>query len=151
MAEKAIHARRTGEPDPFQITTEHTLGLLLMRDAGLIPDEGQDVKAVDGKKYRHWGNILPGYSRTERYNAASLAQIRERLWMGIAGGLALIVPMIIMVLKKDLLTTLLTTSSATLLFAGVLAIAPTDIRGETVLAAVAAYAAVLVVFVGASS
>lgn len=80
-----------------------------------------------------------------------VAQLWERLWMGILGGLALIGPMLLMVLHKDLLTTLVTTSVATLLFAVALALLGTRLRGETVLASVAAYAAVLVVFVGTSS
>lgn len=59
--------------------------------------------------------------------------------------------MLIMVLHEDLLTTLLVTSISTLLLAAVLALKGQGLKGETVLAAVAAYAAVLVVFVEASS
>jgi len=58
--------------------------------------------------------------------------------------------MIIMFLKKTLMVTLLTASVATINFAGALAIL-TDMPGEVVLGSVAAYAAFLAVFVGASS
>lgn len=58
--------------------------------------------------------------------------------------------MLLMVLYKHLLTSLLTTSIAVFLFALAMAIFSTG-SPETLLAAVAAYAAVLVVFVGTSS
>ena len=61
----------------------------------------------------------------------------------------LIVPMLIMVLHKGMVTALVTVSVMTFLFAVVLAVALKQ-PPETLLAAVAAYAAVLVVFVGAS-
>ena len=48
-------------------------------------------------------------------------------------------------------TSLITVSAATFLFALVLALVATDSDGKDVLAATAAYAAVLVVFVGTSS
>lgn len=70
--------------------------------------------------------------------------------MGLLGGLALISPMLLMVLHQDLLTTLLTVSVSTILFAGALAFF-TRLQGETMLASVAAYAAFLVVFVGTNT
>lgn len=70
--------------------------------------------------------------------------------MGLLGGLALITPMILMVLHKDTLTSLLTVSVATLVFPFLVAVyshhRPLELFGVT-----AAYAAVLVVFVGSSS
>ncbi|KAK0659462.1 hypothetical protein QBC41DRAFT_331484 [Cercophora samala] len=74
----------------------------------------------------------------------------ERLWMGIFGGVAVIGPMILMVLKPDRNTSLITVSVATALFVLVLAIFAKGLAGKDVLAATAAYAAVLVVFVGTS-
>jgi hypothetical protein len=76
--------------------------------------------------------------------------VLERLVMVLAGGAALIVPTVIMVPHKDLLTTLVVTSVATVMFAGALALFGTKLKGETVLASVAAYAAVLVVFMRTS-
>lgn len=69
--------------------------------------------------------------------------------MALIGGLSLISPMLIMVLHKDLLTTLLTTSISVLIFGFILALYLKS--PETVMGVVAAYAAVLVVFVGAQS
>ncbi|PMD39485.1 hypothetical protein L207DRAFT_634071 [Hyaloscypha variabilis F] len=74
----------------------------------------------------------------------------ERLWMGSFGGLALIVPMLIMVLHRSVHGSLIVTSVGTVLFAVALALAARSLKGMDVLAATAAYAAVLVVFVGSS-
>lgn len=82
--------------------------------------------------------------RTERKAYA------ERLIMGLFGGLALIGPMLIMVLNPSQNTSLITVSIATIIFSLVLAQSARDIAGKDVLAATAAYAAVLVGFVGAS-
>ena len=162
MVEKTLQSKRAGEADPFVISTTQPLGVLLMKD--IIPDlnmQGRvsnvlktrfpDAYNNDKPRYDDRKPILPGTSRHERYIATNLAHIYERLWAGISGGLALIGPMLIMILHNDLLTTLLTATVATLLFAIALSLAPSDMKAETVLSCVAAYAAVLVVFIGASS
>jgi predicted cation transporter len=58
--------------------------------------------------------------------------------------------MLLMVLHRDLHTSIITASVATVLFASFLAITARSLEGKNVLAAVAVYAAVLVVFVGTS-
>lgn len=75
----------------------------------------------------------------------------ERIVMALFGGVALIGPMLVMTLHPSRNTSLITVSAATFLFALVLALVATDSDGKDVLAATAAYAAVLVVFVGTSS
>jgi hypothetical protein len=75
----------------------------------------------------------------------------ERLILGIFGGIMLLGPMLLMVLNYNRNTTLITTSVATVLFTLVLATFARGMAGKDVLAAVAAYAAVLVVFVGTST
>jgi hypothetical protein len=91
--------------------------------------------------------------------------------MAVVGGLSLIIPMLIMTLHKSLLTSLVTISVAVLLFAFILAAWPivhnhlpwvkkwksvrgqdvsSSLRANEVLLATAAYAAVLVVFVGSN-
>jgi hypothetical protein len=74
----------------------------------------------------------------------------ERLWMGGFGELTLIGPMLLMVLHRDLNTSIITASVATVLFAIFLAVTARSFAGKDILAAVAAYAAVLVVFVSTS-
>lgn len=74
----------------------------------------------------------------------------ERIWMGALGGIAVIGPMLLMTLRRDLVTSLVTSSVATVLFTLVLALGARNLKGQEVLGAVAAYAAVLVVFIGTS-
>jgi hypothetical protein len=71
-----------------------------------------------------------------------------RLTMAWFGGLTLIIPMLIMVFKPSRNTSLITTSVATFLFAIVIALGARDCTGKDILTGTAAYAAVLVVFVG---
>ena len=74
----------------------------------------------------------------------------ERIWMGALGGVAVIGPMLLMSLHRTLTTSLITSSVATVLFTLVLALGARNLKGQEVLGAVAAYAAVLVVFIGTS-
>jgi hypothetical protein len=107
----------------------------------------------------------------ESYNRSSSesTQVLNHLAMAIVGGVSLIVPMLIMALHRSRATSLVTTSVAVTLFAVLLAIWPViskhfpwakkkvdfadldeTLGNKEVLLATAAYAAVLVVFVGAS-
>ena len=70
--------------------------------------------------------------------------------MALFGGVALVAPMLIMRLHPTELTTLLTTSLCVLGVGVVLAWFMKDAAKKDILAATAAYAAVLVVFVGTS-
>ncbi len=81
----------------------------------------------------------------KRYTEALYA----RLIMALGGGFALVVPMLIMVLHPTLLTTLLTTSCFVLAVGVCLAVVMIDSEPKDIIACTAAYAAVLVVFVGA--
>jgi hypothetical protein len=73
-----------------------------------------------------------------------------RLIMALFGGIAIIVPMLIMALHSSRTTNLVTTSVATFLFAIIIAFGAKGSSGKDVLVGTAAYAAVLVVFVGTS-
>ena len=77
--------------------------------------------------------------------------LTERLFMAMFGGVALIAPMLIMTLHPSRNVSLVTTSLATFIFALILAVGATNSAGKDVLAATAAYAAVLVVFVGTNT
>ncbi|KAH6670569.1 hypothetical protein B0J14DRAFT_596547 [Halenospora varia] len=72
----------------------------------------------------------------------------SRLTMALFGGAALIAPMLIMTLHQTKLTTLLTTSLFVFAVAAVLAWWMEDAESKDIVGATAAYAAVLVVFVG---
>jgi Family of unknown function (DUF6594) len=75
----------------------------------------------------------------------------ERLRMALFGGLGLLAPVIVMTLVPGRTSYLVTTSVAILLFALALAIFAEKTSGKDILAATAAYAAVLVVFIGTSA
>ena len=68
----------------------------------------------------------------------------------LTGGLSLVVPMLIMRLQQNSNKSLITTSVAVVLFSGVVSIVFRASNAET-LSITAAYAAVLVVFVGTST
>ncbi len=72
-----------------------------------------------------------------------------RFVVGFVGGAALVVPMLVMSIHKSQRKSLTTTSVAVVLFAIAMAVGIRATNSET-LAATAAYAAVLVVFVGTS-
>lgn len=86
----------------------------------------------------------------ERLRRAEKQALTQRLLMGLFGGIALICPVLVMVLYPSRNTNLITVSIATIVFAFLLAIGASDGTGKDVLAATAAYTAVLVVFFGTS-
>jgi hypothetical protein len=136
--------------DPFYITTRDSLSNYLLNEKGMIPDSTRDVpvdlERGDRKMFRKGYNILPGMWGRDKWNY----HFRERISMGLFGGFAIIAPMLLIVLHNDLVTTLLTVSISTILFA--LAISySAQLKGKTVLASVAAYAAALMVFVRAKA
>ena len=107
-----------------------------------------------------WKDVLAHYERpglpshqhlaiTKTFKAQdNRSKFLSRLTMALFGGAALIAPMLIMTLHPTQLTTLLTTSVFVFVVAGVLAWLMEDAAGKDIVGATAAYAAVLVVFVG---
>jgi hypothetical protein len=94
-------------------------------------------------------NLFRELNREVRFQQEKENVSWDRLLMGIIGGIALIGPMLLMVLHRDLDTSIITASVATFIFASGLT-GVKSLAGKDVLAATAAYAAVLVVFVGSS-
>lgn len=86
-------------------------------------------------------------SRAQR--AKKLAST-SRLAMALFGGMALIIPTVIMAKFEGVNVSLITTSVSVIIFGFILAYGATDSTGKDVLAATAAYTAVLVVFIGTS-
>jgi hypothetical protein len=89
--------------------------------------------------------------RDGREARARKSALVERFSMGLFGGMALIAPMLIMTLHSSQTTGLVTVSVATVLFTSTIAVFARDAAGKDVLAATAAYTAVLVVFIGTST
>ena len=109
----------------------------------------KDVLQLMEKTFGNLGfRELDQKGREERSQKNALTQ---RIIMALFGGIALIGPMLIMTLHQSRNTSLITASVATFLFALVMAFAARDSAGKDVLAITAAYAAVLVVFVGTST
>jgi hypothetical protein len=152
MVEYGKKAGENPSLDPFIITSTRPLDLCLMNKAGVTqasPHFAHDLrKAIDFG----YAILPPVRSRTRKnyIRETKVGAFWKRLYMAIFGGFAVVAPMLLMVLYKHILTSLLTTSLAVFLFALAMATFSTA-NAETLLAAVAAYAAVLVVFVGTSS
>lgn len=153
-----------GEPDPFRLTSQDRLGFILFKRIGLFANRGlgpsgdandEARSRLHIQHKRAWDrnrNILPEFSRTQRSQRTEHQRFWGRLSLGVLGGLAILVPVLVMALVNTLTTSLVVTCVATLLFAVVLSLPlyGGDVDGQTVLGAVAAYAAILVVFVGTS-
>lgn len=159
---------RDTKHDPFRVSTDWTLQRTVMKD---ITSEALDPTNLewDGnlsedriiqflKELSPYGPHEPGDQDVKRFwdtrtNAAK-AQKREnyakRAVMAVIGGAFLVGPMLIMVLHPGLVTSLVTTSACVVVFGLVIALPGLLDKPSDVLSATAAYAAVLVVFVGTS-
>lgn len=78
----------------------------------------------------------------------NLTKTLDRLLVGIAGGASLLVPMILMTFEETRTARLIIVSVATLLFAAAMALTTTS--KDNVIAATAAYAAIMVVYIGSA-
>ncbi|CAI7633575.1 unnamed protein product [Penicillium glandicola] len=150
MIDKFKTTAESGEENPFSITAKDGLNLYMMRDSGSIMTGFQSQGHYVTQR-NPWRSTLSGVDPKTHHLKSKQSELWDRLWMGFCGGLALIAPMLLMVLHKDQVTTLATASIATMLFAVGLAYFGSNLKGQEVLASVAAYAAVLVVFVGTNS
>lgn len=92
-----------------------------------------------------------GYSSQQQSRLQQTEEFLSRLRMALFGGCSLIAPMLIMRLYPTLVTVLVTASVCILAVSIILAFYMRDAQKRDILAATAAYAAVLVVFVGTTS
>lgn len=120
-----------------------------MQDSGLLghmkSQEDELPPAQDQEDPR-----LPGVGRTARIRAAQEVNRLNKLYSALGGGLALIVPMIIMRLESGTVSCLVTTSGCVLIFSLVIA-HRSNMPANDISAVTAAYTAVLVVFVGTTT
>ena len=137
------------ERDPFYLKSSKTLQRQSMEDAGMIPryqmPKGKLPRTRDDPQHP-W---LPGLARGVAIEQAYSEQLIVRFLMATVGGLALIIPMLVMTYFPGKNVSVVTTSAAMLIFAAVITLG-TQLAPDQVLGATAAYAAVLVVFVGTS-
>ena len=141
-------ARNGFDHDPFLLMTTKQMEREMMYASGLItPNEmlSSIPPALD-----RTNPILPGVGRTARFHATETRARTINILCALLGGLALIVPMVIMTLLPSRTSVLVVTCAFVLAFALVIALL-SSLRPNEVLAVTAGYAAVLVVFVGAQS
>lgn len=106
-----------------------------------------DLGLIDKGKVRFMG----GGTRSMRITEENFVQYTRRVAIAMIGGVSLIAPMLIMVLHPGLVTSLVTTSVFVFAFSLVLVLLEfVTTTSFDVVSATAAYAAVLVVFIGTS-
>ncbi|KAF2773704.1 hypothetical protein EJ03DRAFT_105073 [Teratosphaeria nubilosa] len=135
--------------DPFLIKSSRALDRDVLAAAGLIPDHvlprGNLSEPLDASNPR----LRDSRSRHQAVQTEAREKRLLRFAMTATGGLLLIVPMIIMTEVPGKICSLVTTCVCMLVFAALVTFA-TNLGPNEVLATTAAYAAVLVVFVGTS-
>ncbi len=105
------HAGRTGgdiSKDLSVASSKNPLSHKLMQRNGVI-EEGWELKCQPGPP-RIGDKYLPGEQRRNFNSEKSLRAQFSRFWMSRFGGIALIVPMLLMVVHRDRTTALATTS-----------------------------------------
>lgn len=135
--------------DLSYVTDGHDGALLV--DADLASAES--IHLIGGETLLHVSEFIGEHGK---FSVKAKREKRKqsfisRLMTALLGGLALVVPMLIMRLHPDLMTQLLTSSLFVLFVGTVLAWRMDDNTEMDIITATAAYAAVLVVFVGTSN
>ncbi|KAI6897934.1 glutamine synthetase/guanido kinase, partial [Hortaea werneckii] len=136
--------------DPFIVKSSRALERDILKNSGLIPrhllPQGELPPPYDHKR-----PLLSNGSggRHHANEQTTKKQRLERFAMASFGGLLIIVPMLIMANVPGKIASLVTSCVAIVIFAALVTLG-TKLGPHEVLASVAAYAAVLVVFVGLS-
>jgi hypothetical protein len=142
------HSRRLR--DDFLVTGERFIDSYLlhtMLDADAEKDEKlKTTKPIPVPGPWESASVPIGGTRSENRAKSELAQLRDRVVMALLGGVFLVGPMWLMMLHRTLYTCLVATTVCVVLFGLVMAWLLE--KPMEVLSGTAAYAAVLVVFVG---
>lgn len=129
------------------IRTQHHLRELLEKFIWRGVPEALDLAGPLARLRRQQSEL----QRQAAEEKSELKKLFQKIFMAVVGGLVLLAPMLIMVLHPGLLTALTTTSVFVLVVAIGLALIMKGADEKDIVAATAAYAAVLVVFVGTSA
>lgn len=124
------------ETDPAALSTINSISTSLFKD---LTDFSRTQSSAHVRRAEH---LAAKHRKMALIN---------RMAMSTFGGLTLIVPMLIMVLNSSKVTTVVTTSVSTLVVGWALAVWMDEADKKDMIAMTAAYAAVLVVFVGAGT
>jgi hypothetical protein len=141
VSDKSINYDFLSENEQFHVIRRKGHKWRVWHRPGLTVEPASLSRSIGPLGFRE----LDKKGRVERERRRAYA---SRLSMALFGGVALISPMLIMVLHPGLVVDLVTASVATVVFAFIIAVWLRDASGKDVLASTAAYAAVLVVFVG---
>jgi VIT1/CCC1 family predicted Fe2+/Mn2+ transporter len=141
-------AMRGYEEDPFLMKSSRALERSILEATQLIPNHVLPTGPLP--LARDHDNIqLRELGRNEANRVAFQKQRLARFAMAALGGLLLVVPMLIMANVQGKASSLITTCIALLVFSALVTLF-TELGPHEILATTAAYAAVLVVFVGTS-
>jgi len=136
--------------DPFVITGERKLDRLVIRRVmlklGGDLNNARDVEPIGPWEEKY---IPIADTRSGSFSARWFERFSSRLLMGLVSGAFLLAPMWIMVLRSDTFIKLGVTTASVAAFATVMTFSLQET--QDVVSATAAYAAVLMVFVGAST
>ncbi len=149
--------------DPFVLTTKRMPDYELIKSCADFFDNYVDERLLSEAVYDDYDTKPPFPPQTKSWNDIDLAgegraaQLKQSDWqlfvgrliMAFTGGVFLIGPMLIMVLINTLVASLVTTSVCVLVFGVVMSLSVEN--KFDVMSGTAAYAAVLVVFVGTSA
>ncbi|KAF2255253.1 hypothetical protein BU26DRAFT_153088 [Trematosphaeria pertusa] len=135
-----------------KVEEEEGQGLVGADEAEAKPASRQlQLQLAEASLYRYYAdNILPEHEAgvSEEMEKTAKRGLYGRLAMALGGGLALIVPMLIMVLHPTQTKSLVVTCVFVIAVAVGLAVFMDTAEPKDIIASVAGYAAVLVVFVG---
>lgn len=139
--------------DPFYVTGQRYIDRRLL-EVAMRDKEHQNIPLRSGETSGPWETANSQHdpiagTRDKNYLQARNKGFRERLGVATIGGIFLIVPMWLMVLHNTLYTTLISTTVFVAVFGLVMASYLDKLMD--VMSSTAAYAAVLVVFVGLST
>jgi len=153
-----MEKRSTSSRDPFLATGEYTLDNYVLNcniDSELANAIANDPERKPLASLKAWEHSGSGHQEsicgTRNANVAKSWRLgfKVRVLVAAVGGAFLIGPMWLMVLQGGKFTTLVTTTAFVALFGITMACVLEE--GKDVLGSTAAYAAVLVVFVGTST
>ena len=131
--------------DPFLMQSSWQMENEVMRDAGLVPEH----QSIPGDLPPSIDRGEPTFSRLRRGKIYGIQRKNKKtnFVFALGGGLAVVVPMIIMTLFPGKTSSLVTSSAFVFVFSTIVA-GRVDLKPQEILGVTAAYAAVLVVFVG---
>jgi VIT1/CCC1 family predicted Fe2+/Mn2+ transporter len=128
--------RNNAQKDPFLISTANSLECKLLEDADLAFGDAKMQQAA----------AIPCHFKPMNRNSPTTNHIRRSL-MSLTGGLAILVPFLIMILVSGQLAKILATCLFTMGVALVMTVC-SELSPERIALVTGAYAAALVVFVG---